>query len=92
MIALGLYAQAREYLAVHRVAVEPSHRADRTAVSALRMDRWHVWAGHERGTGMATSADSMPEVILDTSFVTPASRVVPVRASDRPRGDLHPVA
>ena len=58
MIAIGLYAQAKEFLAVHRHAVERPYRLDPGALPPIRPDLWAAWAGwaHEDAEAAATKS------------------------------------
>lgn len=58
LIAIGLYAQAKEFLAVHRNAVERPYRSDTDALAPIRLDRWTAWAwrAHEDAEATATKS------------------------------------
>jgi hypothetical protein len=58
LIAIGLYAQAKEFLAVHRNAVERPYRSDTDALDPIRLDRWTAWAwrAHENAEATATKS------------------------------------
>ncbi len=87
MIALGLYAQAKELLAVHRNALEPPYRADAEAVPPIQVNLWTAWAGRAREIDWADRASSIAlEVDLDAALVAQLSRVQP-RTTVRRLGD-----
>lgn len=55
MTAFGLYAQAKEYLAV--AALEPHFHADTTALPAFRPDEWATWARRGRDARATSIVD-----------------------------------
>jgi len=84
LIALGLYAQANEFLAVYRHDVEPLYRADTTAVPPLRMDLWTAWEAQARGADVAVPRRSLAgQAKLDGPLVPRVSRVRPHTALRR---------
>jgi hypothetical protein len=84
LIALGLYAQAKEFLAVHRKALEPPYRADVDAIAPIQVDLWTAWAGRARGVDQADRAGSVAlELDLDASLIAQLSRVRPHTAVRR---------
>lgn len=77
MIALGLYAQAKEFLAVHGQEVEPPYRAGSGAFPAPRMDAVSAGAGHARGVLWASASPVAPEIVVDSPSAIRVSRVRP---------------
>jgi hypothetical protein len=81
MIAIGLIAQSREFLAVHRHAVEPPFRTDTGVLPELRMGAWNAWASHagaDRVTSpSAGSPETRAELVLDARPVARVERVRP---------------
>jgi hypothetical protein len=74
VIAIGLYAQTKEILAVH--TAELSFRPDTGTQPTPRLDAWNAWAS-ERGVEGATATSVAVEVVLDTPAVTRVMRVRP---------------
>ncbi len=87
MIAVGLYAQAQEFLAVHRQTRERPFWADAAELPNLRMDRWRAWVVRPNATPRRSAS---PDATGDVRIMTPTARIVRVKPGPvhwRPRAN-----
>jgi len=93
LIVIGLYAQAKEFLAVHRDAVERPYRSDAGALPPIRLGRWGAWMASADADAEAVGTRSRSIVVdLDRSLVPEVSRVrraTGVRWASRGERNLH---